>query len=55
MLKNYICITLYDDKLVFERSGKVLTLRGDVLKMITDYNFESTHSPDTKQIIEFSG
>ena len=41
-------ITIYDDKLVFKSSGKSFTLRGDVLKMITDYKFETTGSPDTK-------
>ena len=30
-------ITIYDDKLVFERSGKVCTAKCDILKLITDF------------------
>ena len=29
-------VTIYDDKFVFEISDKFFTVRGDVLKMITD-------------------
>ena len=45
--------TIYGDKLVFENSGKIFTLRGDVMKMITNYIFNTTHSPDAKPIIDF--
>ena len=46
-------VTIYDDKLVFEKSGKMFTLKGDVLKVITEYNFKITDSPDAKQNINF--
>ena len=46
-------VTIYDDKLVFKTSGKIFTLRGDVLKMITDYKFITTDSRDAKLIIDF--
>ena len=39
-------ITIKGDKLVFKESGRIFTLRGDVLKMITDYKFNTTDSPD---------
>ena len=42
------------DKLFFEKSVKILTWRGDVLKMITDYKFNSADSPHGKTIIDFS-
>ena len=44
-------VTLYDDKLLFRDSGVVFTLRGNILSMITDYDFNKTESPDAKQII----
>ena len=54
--KHYILnggkVTKYDDKLVFKKSVEIFTLRGDVLKKITDYKFITTDSPDAKQIID---
>ena len=46
-------ITIYGDKLVFTNSGEIFNLRDDVLKMITDYKFSATDSPDAKLIIDF--
>ena len=43
-------LTIYDNKVIFENSGKIFTLRGDVLKMVADYNFDTTNSPDAKLI-----
>ena len=34
-------------------TGVVFTLKGDILPMITDYDFNKTHSPDSKQMIIF--
>ena len=45
-------VTIYDDKLVFKICGKVISLKGDVLKKITDYQFNTTDSPDAKLIID---
>ena len=54
---NYIMkrekTTLYGVKIVFECRGKVFTLRGDVLKMTTDYKLKTKDSPDPKLIIKF--
>ena len=44
-------VTINDDKLIFENSGKTFTLRGDVLKMITVYKYNATDSSDVKLII----
>ena len=43
--------TIYDDKLVFKNSGKIFTLRSDVLKMIINYKLKTTDSPDAKLVI----
>jgi len=45
-------VTIYNDELVFSESGKIFTLRGDVLKMLTDYKFDTTDSPDAKVNID---
>ena len=45
-------VRIYDDKLVFRNSGKNSTLRGDFLKMLTDYKFVKTASPDAKIFID---
>ena len=45
--------TIYDEKLVFKNNRKIFSLRGDVLKMITNYKFNKTDSPDAKLIIDF--
>ena len=46
-------ITRHDDMLVFKKSVKFVTLRGDSLKMMTDFIFNTTDSPDAKLIITF--
>ena len=46
-------ITIDDDKLVFETSGRSFTLIGDNLKIFTDYRFNLTDSPDAKLFINF--
>ena len=46
-------ITLYDDKLAFKNNGKNFTLRENVLRMITEYEFKTTASRDAKLIINF--
>ena len=35
-------VRLYDDKLLFRDTGVVFTLKGDILSMITDYDFNKT-------------
>ena len=47
-------VAIYDDKLVFKKNGKIFTLRGYVLKMITEYKFNTTESPDAKLIIDIT-
>ena len=46
-------VTIYDDKLLFRDTGVVFTLKGDILSMVTDYDFNKTDSPDTKPIVTF--
>ena len=46
-------VTIYDVKLHFGDTGLVFTLKGDILAMITDYDFNKTDSPGAKQIIDF--
>ena len=45
--------SLYDDKLVFRDTGVAFTLEGDILSMITDYDFNKPDSLDAKQISNF--
>ena len=40
--------TLYDDKQLSRDTGVVFTLKGDILSLITDYDFKKTLSPDAK-------
>ena len=47
-------VTIYDDKIVLQNSGKIFALRGAVLKMNTYYKFKTTDSPDAKLIINFT-
>ena len=37
----------------FGDTGVVFTLKGYILSMITDYEFNETNSPDAKQIVIF--
>ena len=45
--------TLYHDKILFRDTGVVFTLKRDFLSLITDYDFNKTHSPDANQVINF--
>ena len=47
-------VTLYDYKLLFRDTVVVFTLKGDILSMITEYDFAKTESPDAKQLYDFS-
>ena len=44
---------LDDKKLLFKDTGKVFTLKGDILSMKNDYDFDETNSAVAKQIIDF--
>ena len=48
-------VTTYDDNLVFKITSKLFTLRGDILKTITDNKINTTDSPDAKFIVGFLG
>ena len=52
-LMNKEKVRVYDDKLGFRDSGVVFTLKGDILSMINDYDFNKTDSPEAKQSIIF--
>ena len=43
-------VRIYDDKLLCRDTGLVFTLKGEILSMITDYDFNETNSADAKQI-----
>ena len=45
--------TIFDQKFVPENSCKFFTLRGDVLKMVINYKFNTTYSPEAKLNIDF--
>ena len=53
ILMNKAKVRIYDDKLVFRETGVVFRLKGDILSMITVYDFNNTDSPDAKQTINF--
>ena len=44
---------MYVDMVVFRNSGVVFQLKGDILSMTTEYDFNKTDSPDAKQITNF--
>ena len=44
-------VSLYDDKLPSRDTGVVLTLNGDILSMITEYDSNKTDSAYAKQLI----
>ena len=48
-------VTLYDDKVLFKDTGVLFALKGEILSMIIDYDFNKTHSPDANQFINFFG
>ena len=45
--------TKSDNSLIYKSNGKVFTLRGDLLKTVTDYNSNATVSLGPKTIIKF--
>ena len=45
--------TIRDHKIVFENSVEIFTVRGEILKTITDCKLNTTDSPDAKLIIDF--
>ena len=56
LIKNAIPITLYDNLLTFRDTGKVFELKGDLLKMITNSNFNVNHASlsDKNLIYDFA-
>ena len=46
-------VAKYDDRLLFKVTGVVVMLKGDILSMSTEYDFNKTNSPDAKQITNF--
>ena len=46
-------LTIYGGKLFSRDTAVVFTLEGDILSIITDYDFIKTDSPDAKQINYF--
>ena len=57
--KDYIMkgekVTIYETELVFKNSAKIFTLRGDVLKKITDYIFNTKDSTEAKLFMDLVG
>ena len=56
LLKNTIPITLHDNLLSFRDTGKVYESKGDLLKMITNknYNVDLTSLADKKLMYDFA-
>ena len=56
LIKNTIPIILHDNLLTFRDTGKVFELKGDLLKMKTDknYNVDLTSSADKKIMYDFA-
>ena len=46
-------VTIQGDSFIFEERCKVLTLKGDLLRMITEYEFNEPSSPNAKIPIDF--
>ena len=44
LIKNTIPITLHDNLLTFRNTGKIFELKGDLLKMITNKNYNVDHA-----------
>ena len=47
-------IAIYNDKLVLKSSGKVFTLKSDLLKTITDFKSNATDLTYAERIVSFS-
>ena len=45
--------TLCDDKLLYRDTGLFFTLEGEIPSLITDYDFNKTHSPDAEHFYIF--
>ena len=56
LLKNKIPITLYNNMLAFRDTGKEFELKGDLLKMITNKNYNVDHASlsDKKLMYDFA-
>ena len=56
LIKNTIPMTLYNNILVFRDTGKEFELKGDLLKMITNnnYNVDQASLPDKKLMYDFA-
>ena len=56
LIKNTIPITLYNNMLVFRDTGKEFELKRDLLKMITNNNYNVDHAslPDKKLMFDFA-
>ena len=52
-LMNGEKVSLYDNKPIFRDTGVVLTLKGDILSSVTDYNFIKPELPDAKHFLNF--
>ena len=54
VILNVLKIAIYYDWLVLKCIKKGFTLKGDLLKTITDYKLSTTDSPDAKTTIDNS-
>ena len=56
LIKKIIPVTLYDNLLIFRDSNTKFNLKGDLLKIITNYNFNTDrHQPqDWKLMIQYA-
>ena len=52
-ITNVENVTIQGDSFIFEERCKVLTLKGDLLRMITEYEFNEPSSPNAKIPIHF--
>ena len=52
-ITNIENVTIQGDSFFFEERCKVLTLKGDLLRMITEYEFNEPSSPNAKIPIDF--
>ena len=48
-------VIIYDDKLLFRDTGVLFTIKGDILSMITEYEYNKTDFRDAKKIITLLG
>ena len=52
-MMNVEKVTIQGDSFIFEERWKVSTLKGDLLRMITEYEFIEPSSPNAKIPIDF--